>query len=71
MSGQRIDDHGSWVGKGKHTVFPDGAKTKQYMSDGHAGHESDYEDTSEKIKAQQMMAEKKAEGHAQKPLHRN
>lgn len=70
--GQRIDDHSFWAGgHSKASVFPEGAKSKHYSSDGHAGHESDYEDTSEKIKAQQQMAERKAEKHAQKPLHRN
>ena len=36
-----------------------------------AGSEMEYEDTTEKIKEQQVMGIKKAKAHPQKPLHRN
>lgn len=70
--GKRIDDHSSWVGKGSDgVVFPSGAKMKRETSAEGAGGISEYEDTTEKIKAQQDMGIRKAEGHKQKPLHRN
>ncbi len=71
--GQRIDDHGFWAGgKSKDSVFPDGPhKAKDYNSDGHMGTLSNYEDTNEKIQAQQEMNVKKQKGHPQKPGHRN
>lgn len=71
--GQRIDDHKFWAGgKGKDSVFPDGPhKVKTEMSDGHVGELDHYEDTTEAIRSQQMMAEKKAKGHPQKVGHRN
>lgn len=70
--GQRIDDHSFWAGgKGKDSVFPDGPhKTKDESSANHAGSEMDYEDTTEKIRAQQNIGAGKIKGHAQKPLHR-
>jgi hypothetical protein len=72
MSGRRIDDHESWIGKGKNGVFfPDGAKMKREMSAEGAGAVNEYEDTTEKIKAQQDMGIRKAEAHKQKPLYRN
>lgn len=70
-AGRRIDDHASWVGKGSNgTVFPIGAKIKSESDDGHDGHLSDYEDTTESIKAQQELGVKTAKGHPQRPLHR-
>lgn len=71
--GQRIDDHSFWAGgRSKSSVFPDGPhKEKQYMSAEGAGSEMDYEDTSEKIKAQQDLGVKKAKAHPQKPMYRN
>jgi len=70
--GQKINDHGSWVGKGSDgVVFPSGAKMKRETSAEGAGGVSEYEDTTEKIKAQQEMNIRKAEAHKQKPLHRN
>jgi len=71
--GQRIDDHRFWAGgPGKNTVFPDGPhKTKEVMSDGHAGHLKNYEDTNEEVVRQQRMSVKKQEGHDRKELHRN
>jgi len=71
MGGMRIDDHRSWIGQGKKgVVFPDGAKMKSEsdaMSDGHL---NKYEDTTEAIKAQQDMGERKAKGHDMKPGYR-
>lgn len=72
MSGRRIDDHGSWVGKGGHgTVFPDGAKTKAVEHSEGFGGLSHYEDTNETIVSQQRMNVKKVHGHPQKAGHRN
>jgi len=69
---QMIKDHSSWIGKGKDgTVFPQGVKMKGYSSAEGAGHEADYEDTSDKIKAQQEMGKKKVQAHPQKALYRN
>lgn len=70
--GMRIDDHRNFAGKaGKDMVMPQGVHTKSYSSAEGAGSEMDYEDSSEKIKSQQMMGVGKVKGHAQKPLHRN
>jgi len=71
--GQRIDDHSFWAGsKSKDSVFPDGPhKCKEYSSADSAGMELDYEDTTEKIRAQQEMAEKQVKKHPMKPLQRN
>jgi hypothetical protein len=71
--GQRIDDHSSWMGgKGKDTVFPGGPyKTKNEASAEGAGSEMDYEDTTEKIRAQQVMGVNKIKARPEKPLYRN
>jgi len=71
--GQRIDDHSFWAGKpAKGSVFPDGgAKTKMESSAEGAGEVSQYWDTTEKIKEQQVMGERKAKSHAMKPGYRN
>jgi len=71
--GQRIDDHSFWAGsKGKASVFPDGPhKVKMESSAEGVGELSSYEDTTEKIREQQVMAGKKVKAHPQKPLHRN
>lgn len=71
MSGQKINDHSSWVGKGKNTVFPDGAKTKQESSAEGFGGLGKYEDTSDAIKSQQMKNKSKVHGHPMKPGTRN
>jgi hypothetical protein len=70
--GQRIDDHSFWAGsKGKDSVFPDGPhKTKPEHSANGVGELSHYEDTTETIKSQQEMANKKVRGHPQKAGHR-
>ncbi len=70
--GQRIDDHSSWIGKaGKDMVMPQGVHTKSESSAEGAGSEMDYEDTTEKIKAQQVMGVGKVKAHPMKPLNRN
>lgn len=70
--GQRIDDHSSWIGKpGKDMVLPQGVHTKSESSAEGAGSEMDYEDTTEKLKAQQMAGVGKIKAHPMKPLYRN
>lgn len=71
--GQRIDDHSFWAGsKGKASVFPDGPhKEKMESSAEGAGHLSQYEDTTETIKAQQVAGIGKAKSHPLKPGYRN
>jgi len=71
--GQRIDDHSFWAGsKGKDSVFPDGPhKTKTESSAEGAGSEMDYEDTTEKVKAQQQACVGKIKGRPMKALYRN
>lgn len=70
--GQRIDDHSFWAGgAGKNMVMPQGVHTKVESSAEGGGSEMDYEDTTEKIKQQQVMGVGKMKSHAQKPLHRN
>lgn len=70
--GRRIDDHSFWAGKaGKDMVMPQGVHTKTESSAVGAGSELDYEDTTEKVKAQQVMGVNKVKSHPMKPLHRN
>lgn len=70
--GQRIDDHSFWAGKaGKDMVMPQGVHTKTESSAVGAGSEMDYEDTTEKLKAQQMAGVGKIKAHPMKPLYRN
>lgn len=70
--GKKIDDHSFWAGKGHHgSVFPKGVHTKPEHSDGHEGHLSHYEDTTETIEHQQEMGVKKAKHHSQRPGFRN
>jgi hypothetical protein len=72
MSGQRIDDHSSWVGgKSKGSVFPEGVKTKNESSAEGAGAVSKYEDTTEAIKSQQQQGISKAKAHPLKSGYRN
>lgn len=72
MAGRKISDHGFWAGgKSKGSPFPMGVHNKMESSaEGHGGVAS-YEDTTEKIKSQQVMGKGKMSSHAQKPLHRN
>lgn len=70
--GQRIDDHSFWAGgPSKESPLPMGSKMKQYTSAEGAGSELDYEDTTEKVKAQQELGASKVKAHPQKPLYRN
>ncbi len=72
MSGRRIDDHSSWMGKGSNgSVFPMGAKVKNESSAEGAGAVSKYEDTTETIKDQQEMSIGKAKSHPMKSGYRN
>ncbi len=72
MSGRKINDHSSWVGKGSNgVVFPSGAKMKSASSAEGFGALGTYEDTSEAIKSQQEMNKKKVHGHPQPSGHRN
>lgn len=71
-AGQKISDHSFWAGgRSKGSVFPEGAKTKMESSAEGAGAEMDYEDTTEKIKSQQMMGVGKLKGRQMKPGYRN
>jgi len=72
MSGRRIDDHSSWIGKGKDgVVYPTGAKMMKESQASSFGGLSHYEDTTESIKSQQNMNTSKVHGHPQKVGHRN
>lgn len=70
--GMKITDHKS-IGTpgGKESVFKKGVHVKAESDDGHDGHISKYEDTTEAIKSQQEMNKKKAKGHDMKPGYRN
>ena len=72
MSGRRIDDHSFWAGgKSKGSVFPEGAKTKMETSaegSGHVG--TNYSDTTEMIRRDQMHSDGKVKAHPMKPGYR-
>lgn len=69
--GRRIDDHSFWAGgRSKESVFPKGVHTKEEKDDGHDGHLSQYEDTTEAIERQQEMNKKKAKSHDMRPGYR-
>ncbi len=72
MSGRKINDHSSWIGKGSNgTVFPMGCKLKGESSAEGVGGLGKYEDTTETIKAQQEMAKGKVHSHPMKAGYRN
>ena len=73
MSGQKINDHSSWMGSaGKDMVMPQGVKTKSYSSAEGAGELGKYEDTTEAIRASQEASKSKAKAHPMKqPNYRN
>jgi hypothetical protein len=72
MAGQKINDHGSWIGKGSDgTVFPMQAKMKSESSAEGFGGLSHYEDTTEAIKSQQEMNKRKVHAHPHKAGTRN
>jgi len=71
MAARKIDDHSFWAGgKGKNAVLPDGVHTKSESSAEGEGHLSNYEDTTEAIKKQQMMNKSKIAGHKMKEGYR-
>ena len=70
--GQKIDDHSFFAGgMSKDSVLPKGVHTKHYSSAEGAGHEMDYEDTTEAIKSVQERNKSKAKAHPQKEGYRN
>jgi hypothetical protein len=70
--GQRIDYHGSWAGNStEESPLPLSDKRKRYISAEGAGSETDYEDTSEKVKAMQDKSVSQVKKHPMKPLYRN
>lgn len=72
MSGQRINDHSFWAGgKSTDSVFPKGVHTKGESSAEGSGKLGTYEDTTEAIKSQQEMNNRKIKSHPQKAGHRN
>lgn len=67
-----IADHSFWAGgKPKNSVLPDGAKTKEVTSAEGVGHLSEYEDTTEAIKASQELAKKQVHKDPRKRYERN
>ena len=71
MSGQRIDDHSFWAGKpGKHSRFPDGAKTKEESTAEGSGSVMKYEDTTEAIKSVQEGTVSKTKKQPMRPGYR-
>ena len=72
MSGQKINDHSSWVGgRSKGSVFPEGVKTKDYSSAEGAGSLEVYEDTTKAIKKSQEYNKGKINSNSTKSMHRN
>lgn len=70
--GQKINDHSFWAGSSsKESPLPMQSKMKQYSSAEGAGEENDYEDTTEKIKSQQLAGVSKIKGRPMKPGYRN
>jgi hypothetical protein len=70
--GQKIDDHSFWAGSKTSTnPFPNGVKSKQYMSADEAGTLKNYEDTTEKIKSAQDKNASQAKAYPTKPAYRN
>jgi hypothetical protein len=72
MSGQKINDHSSWIGKGSDgSVFPMGVKTKSESSAEGAGALGTYEDTTQAIKSVQSQCVSKLKGRPLKTGYRN
>ena len=70
--GQKIDDHSFWAGgASKEGPFPTGNKVKHESSADGFGAMSEYEDTTEKIRAQQESSKRKVASNPMKPGHRN
>lgn len=72
MSGRRIDDHSSWVGKGADgVVYPTGAKHKKEDDVEGAGGDFTYPDTAEDIRKSQKRAVSQLKGYSRNPMNRN
>jgi hypothetical protein len=70
MGGRKIDDHKSWLGSGKGEM-PAECKVMKFDDSKGAGELSRYEDTEERIRAQQDMGVRKIKGHDQPSDERN
>jgi hypothetical protein len=71
MAGRRIDDHGSFAGKGGKYPLPDGNKMKSFRSAEGAGKIGPaYPDTSEEIHSDQMKSDRQAGKQKMKPGYR-
>lgn len=70
MSGMKLTDGGGYA-RTADALMNSKSHMKEYSSANGAGAESDYEDTSEKIKSAQEMAKAKALAHPMKPGYRN
>lgn len=68
--GMKITDKGGWPGSSDE-LMKSSNRVKGYSSAEGSGELNDYWDTSEKIKDQQVMGEKKAKSHMMKPGYRN
>ncbi len=69
--GRKINDHKSWMGSSsKDSVLPLGDKVKHESSAEGAGHASQYEDTTEDVKAAQVHNKNKVESHKNNPMKR-
>lgn len=72
MSGQKIADRSFWAGgMSKNSVLAQGVKHKPESSADGVGSVGRYEDTTEAIKSQQEMGEKKAKARPMKENYRN
>ncbi len=70
--GQKINDHSFWAGgMSKESPLPTQTKVKYESSAEGAGGLSNYEDTTETIKSQQMKSISKAKGRPLAPGYRN
>lgn len=68
--GMHINDHKFFAGSGS-PRFPKGVHTKDESSAEGAGSQMVYEDTTEKIRGQQVVAKEKIKSHMHKPGTRN
>ena len=70
MAGRRIDDHGSWMGKGGKYPLPMESKMKEEKTAEGAGGIMDYPDTTEAIHRDQKAGEGKLRGRQMKTGYR-
>jgi hypothetical protein len=70
MAGRRIDDHGSFCGKGGKYPLPEGNKMKSFKSAEGSGAEHMYPDTSEEIHSDQMKGDREAKKQKMKTGYR-